>query len=199
MERRIEETEKVGSIYKNLLADLPTDIDNYKTFISKTREEIILEQQNQHEQMKRKLALAERQIEESGNSDEEIAKHLRVLRALLSKPDERFLDKTYDLRILAELDGRKLEDSVSLILKSRTLDEFLKQMGFDLQLMDEVVTSKMLFNDRKTPDGEEVETNARAHYSVNDGWFATANGKIWLNDRRLIRFREEFDAIRTII
>ena len=36
-EKRYRETEKVGAIYEEL-ANLPTDIDNYKTFISKTRD-----------------------------------------------------------------------------------------------------------------------------------------------------------------
>jgi hypothetical protein len=199
MERRVEETEKIGATYKTWLADLPTDIDNYKTFISKTRDEIILEQQNQLEVTKKKLADAQKQIEESGNSGEVIGEHLRVLRALLSKPDERFIDKTYDLRTLSELDGRKLEDSVSLILKSETLDQFLNKAGFTVHLKEDAVPTDLLFKDRKTPDGEEVKTNARAHYSASDGWFATANGKIWLNDKRLDRFREEFNAIRAAI
>lgn len=46
MEKRIFETEKVGDIYKNLLSDLPNDIENYKKVITLTKDHLISELHN---------------------------------------------------------------------------------------------------------------------------------------------------------
>ena len=47
MERRVNETEKIGNIYRDLMASLPEDIDNFRTIISKTKDETIVELKNQ--------------------------------------------------------------------------------------------------------------------------------------------------------
>ncbi|MBU1207682.1 MAG: hypothetical protein KKH04_12240 [Proteobacteria bacterium] len=50
MEKRITETEKVGNIYKNLIADLPKDLENYKAVISQTKDNVILELKNMNKE-----------------------------------------------------------------------------------------------------------------------------------------------------
>ena len=54
MDKRIEETEKIGMIYKKLIQDLPNDLENYKAIINKTKDQMILELTNQNEQNEKK-------------------------------------------------------------------------------------------------------------------------------------------------
>ena len=41
MEKRVLETERIGMIYKNLISDLPNDLENYKKVITITRDQLI--------------------------------------------------------------------------------------------------------------------------------------------------------------
>src|SRR5216684_811088 len=68
MERRVQETEKVGKIYRDLFASLPSDIENFRAIVSKTKDETIVELQSQNEIMKYKLRAAEMLIEKSGRT-----------------------------------------------------------------------------------------------------------------------------------
>ncbi len=61
MEKRIEETEKVGALYKNLIADLPKDLDNYRAIISRTKDDVILELNTEIQNKQKKLEEAEKQ------------------------------------------------------------------------------------------------------------------------------------------
>ncbi len=53
MEKRITETEKVGNIYKNLIADLPKDLENYRAVISQTKDNVIFELRNMNKEIAR--------------------------------------------------------------------------------------------------------------------------------------------------
>jgi hypothetical protein len=50
MEKRIVETEKIGHLYRNLLQDLPEDIQKYKVIIGKLKDEVIKELQDANAQ-----------------------------------------------------------------------------------------------------------------------------------------------------
>ena len=91
MERRVSETEKVGQIYKDLLNNLPKDLENYKAVISKTRDEMILELQNANKQKEDELKKI-REIDQSlaGQPQKAAAKHLQVMRLLLEARNEDF-------------------------------------------------------------------------------------------------------------
>lgn len=199
MDKRIEETEKIGNIYKNLISDLPADIDNYKTIISKTKDETIVELKNQNEISKKKLDEAQRIIESSGNSKEIINSHLRTLKSLMSKPpkNQHGISKDYDIREISEFAGRSIEHSVTLIVESPTVEVFLEKNGFQVNITEDDEIAKTFFIERKTPSGESIEI-AMVSHSIDGGWFAVANNKIWVNSIRLNQWKDEFSAIKTI-
>ena len=201
MNKRIEETEKVGGIYRNLISDLPADLDNYKTIVSKTKDEIILELKNQNEETAKKLDEAKKVIESSGNPQEQINMHLAVLKNLLSEPvqrNESHFKNAYELKAVSEFNGRTLESSVSQIIKSKTLDEFLRNMGYDVNITENDSVFKIIFSDeRKTPDGEHIEAAIGSH-SITGGWNVIANNKIWVNQARINEWKDEFSSIKTI-
>lgn len=199
MDKRIEETEKIGGIYKNLLSDLPSDIDNYKTFVSKTKDAVIIELQNQNAETKKKLDEAQKQIQASGSSQEQIAAHLKALKNLLSRPHNQFgHESELDLKILCEFNERTVESCVPLILESPTLDEFLHRLGFHVELTEDITPTKSVFSDRALPDGTPIVA-ARASQSFDGGWFTVANDRIWVNQLRLGQWKDEFSIVKTIV
>ncbi|MDM3870153.1 hypothetical protein QSV34_02160 [Porticoccus sp. W117] len=200
MDKRIEETEKVGGIYKNLISDLPEDIDNYKTIISKTKDDVILELKTKNEEVEVKLKEAREIIQRSGDPKEEVNLHLSVLKNLLSEPalEDSHFKKEYDLKAIAEFGGRAIEQSIAGIVKSKTLDEYFHLMGFDVTITDDDSVIKEIFSDeRKLPNGERIES-AMVNHSVSGGWHILANNKAWINDVRLNELKDEFSAIKTV-
>ncbi len=200
MDKRIEETEKVGGIYKNLIADLPDDIDNYKTIISKTKDDVILELNSQKEETERKLEEAKLIIQNSGDPKEEINTHLCVLKNLLSETEvgNDHAKKEYDLKGIAEYSNKSIEKSVEAIVKSKTLDEYLHNMGFEVVVTEDDSILKSIFNEnRQMPDGEPIKS-AMANHSFGGGWHIFANRKAWINSIRLNELKDEFSAVKTI-
>ena len=199
MDKRIEETEKIGGIYRNLLSDLPSDIDNYKTLVSKTKDAVIVELQNQNDETKKKLEEAQKQIQASGSSQEKIAAHLKALKNLLSKRRNQYgHESELDLKYLCEFNMRTVESSVPLILESPTLDEFLHKLGFQVEATEDMASYTSVISDRALPDGTPV-VSARAVRSIDGGWFTVANDRIWVNQICLGQWKDEFSMVKTIV
>ncbi len=205
MDKRIVETEKIGDIYKNLISDLPQDIDNFKTIISKTKDETILELKNQHEATKKKLEEAKKIIESSEQGPNIIKLHLKVLKNLLSEPKFENLPfkREYELSKICEFGGRTLEKCVPLLIESKTLEEFLQRIGFDVIVTDDEsgTIMKSVFSsnvrERKTPRGEPLMYATAAH-SISGGWHLIANDEFYLNKIKLDELKDEFSAVKTL-
>ncbi len=95
MEKRIVETEKVGDIYKNFINELPDFIEKYKLFISKSKDEVIMEleraNREKDEKLKqakemdlRKLAMQEQMLEELPNLREMLIATVNAIQEKLS-------------------------------------------------------------------------------------------------------------------
>lgn len=190
MEKRIQETEKVGNIYKNLMAELPADLDNYKAVLTKTKDETIIELMNQQDAMRKKLADAEKAIKESGNSEAVIAMHLRALKNLMSNK------KRKDLLILAEFNGRTAEDAIRLMLSSDTLNEYLEKHGYEIiTSSDDRVLQEMFGGmDQGKPKDFEVGVGGWGL----DGWYAIKDDEFHVSPEKLSRLKDEFSAVKTI-
>ena len=199
MERRVQETEKVGNIYRDLLASLPTDIDNFRTVLSKTKDETIVELQNQNEAIKKKLRDAEQVIEGSGQSREVIAIHLGVLRNLLHPPKGKYgSEKKSELVALCEFDGRRLERSVSHLVSSRTFEDFVQALGMRLHVQEDNSVIRTVMADRKAPDGSEMRVFTAGH-SLGGGWYCAVNNELFVNGERLSFYKDEFSAAKTVV
>lgn len=198
MERRVQETEKVGNIYRDLLASLPTDLENFKTVLSKTKDETIVELQNQNETIKRKLHSAEELIQHSGNSKEVITLHLRVLNNLLSKRANQFGRRgELDLASICEFGERKVENCIGYLVSAKTIDEFLHAIGFSVHVTTDDSFVKVAFTERKAPDGKPLEF-ATASHSIDTGWYCAANEHFYVSPERLSHLKDEFSYVKTV-
>ena len=192
MEKRIVETEKIGDIYRNLMSDLPKDLDNYKTILSKTKDETILELKNQQEITQRKLDDAQNSIEKSKENPETIKHHLSILKNLLSKED-------YDIARICEYGDKAIEYSVPLIVSSKTLVEFLTALGLEVEATEDTEITKEIFGKkgaRSTPKGAHLE-NATSTSSMGGGWYMIANNEFYVNQIKLEELQNEFNSIKS--
>lgn len=198
MERRVQETQKVGDIYKNLMSDLPKDIDNFKTVLSKTKDETIIELRNQNEIAKRKLEEAQKQIEGSKNSPETIARHMKVLKNLLSKPTpDPFYPVHYELLQVCEFGGRSLEQSVPLILDSKTVEEFLARAGYLIVVTNDNKTLRAMFGNKTTPRGIPLVSACMS--DSEKGWFMITNDEFYITPEKMSALKDEFRAVKAIV
>lgn len=201
MEKRIHETEKVGDIYRNLMSDLPQDLDNYKTILSKTKDETILELKNQQEITKKKLEEAQRHIEKSQHSPDTIKQHLKVLKNLLSEPiliETQFPKREYDLAQICQYGDHSVEQCVPVILTTNTLEEFLSRIGFYVVITQDKEIMKSVFGSksRVTPKGMPLKYATGSH-SITGGWHVIANDEFYMNEIRLSELKDEFSSIKT--
>jgi hypothetical protein len=199
MTRRIEETEKIGGIYKNLLADLPNDLENYRTIVSKTKDDIIVELRSQKDEAERRISELKTELISAGASDEKVGKQLSILKNLIIPPGKSStsLKQDLDLKRVCEFDGRTLESQVPLIIQSKSIEEFLGRSGYTITLTEDDSILREVFSGTRPLErkGKAIKV-ASASNSVNNGWFLLADSGIWLNDIRLKEWREEFEAVK---
>lgn len=198
MERRVLETEKIGNIYRDLLSNLPKDIANFKTIVSQTKDETIVELQSQNGVAKKKLEEAEKKLGNSGKTQEVIATHLKILHNLLKPTKQRGDDRKTELVALCEFDGRKLEDSVSLVLKCQTFEMFVAQLGLSLHIDEAQEVSKHVMRDGVSPKGEPVRASLSG-WSVTGGWYCLVNDELYLDNDRLNLLKNEFSSAKTLV
>jgi hypothetical protein len=134
MGKRIEQLEGIGSIYKNFFSDMPAVMDNYKTILTKDKEVSIVELQQRNLEAAKKLTEAEERIASISQSTSEREKSLKQLNRLIDTPSKGFghRDKLV-IRDISEFNGRLIDAAVPAIISSTTLDEFLRNIGFDLR------------------------------------------------------------------
>lgn len=199
MERRAHETEKLGNIYRDLMSSLPDDIDNFRTIISKTKDETIVELKNQNEAIKTKLKTAQGQIEKSGSPANLIASHLSVLKNLLEPPNKTNRhDKKSDLVPICEFNGRKLENCVPYIVSCHTFEEFIKSIGLTLHIEETDDVSRAAISDRNLPDGTPIEA-FQAGWGIDSDWYCLVNSSLYLSEARLSFYKDEFSSAKTHI
>ncbi|MBN1639237.1 MAG: hypothetical protein JW866_09730 [Ignavibacteriales bacterium] len=198
MDKRIEETEKIGNIYKTLIRDLPSDIENYKTIVSKTKDATIVELKNQYEITQQKLNDAEEKIEKSGNTQENIKIHLKILRNLLSKKKTKF-GRNSEYFITKMLDSCRIppEEAVIKIIDSHTLEEFLQKLGLFIEKTEDRSIPDTAFKTGKTSEGDPLYS-AFISMSASGAWYSVINNNFYANIIAMDKLKDEFSSIKTI-
>ena len=195
MEKRIEETEKIGGKYRNLLSDIPNDIENYKKFVSQTKDEIIFELRNENERSKKQLNEAKQIIESSGDSQEKINMYLASLKKLMSpKKDRMGHDKDKNLKALSEYNGHKIENSIDILIKSKTFEEFVQFIGLQLVVTDDPTFWQSVFMKDKLPNGEKINTGF-GFFGIDGNQFV-ANELMFVDSKMLAINQVEYYQIK---
>lgn len=80
MDRRIQEEERIGALYRNLINELPKDVDNYKTLIRKLKDQVIEELQLALERKDEQVAALTRSRLDEIEKQEQVLDQLPALR-----------------------------------------------------------------------------------------------------------------------
>ena len=134
MDKRVKQSEDIGSVYKKLFDDIPAVMDNYQAVLSKNNEASVIELQRRSLEDAQKLEDAERRIGEISQSSLHREQSLKQLNKLIDRPPTKlgFMDKLY-IRLISEFNGRLIDAAVPILLSSSTLEEFLNGLGFQLK------------------------------------------------------------------
>ena len=195
MDRRIQETEKIGGIYKSLLSDLPEDLERYKKIIATTKDEVILQLQSRQAETEREVDEAKRQLKVSGRSEVDIATYARIAQKLASKRKNKYGHVSeLDLKAISLFDGRDIGNSVILLKSTKSLQAYLTSLKFELEIRKDASLLKSIIKDGRMPDtlGSPVRQAVFSETSRDDDWLMVANNQIWLGSARLERLNDEF-------
>jgi hypothetical protein len=198
MDKRIQETEKVGNIYKKLMEDLPKDLDNYKAIINKTRDQIILELSNQNEATEKKLKITEEKIKNSEETDILKNKYLKAIKILLGEHDlDESADKDFDIMTYCEHSNHDIEECVKLLFLSTTVEDFLNKIGYNILIYNKNVEIKSMPELLAELESKETFIWACAS-SESIGWYAIYDNIIYLDEKRFNRLNNEFNLLKQI-
>jgi len=198
MNTRIQETEKIGLIYKKLLEDLPNDLENYNTIIKKTKDRVIFELSNQKEELERELLMAEEKIKNSDETDLLKNKYLEVLRFMFGKNiSDKSLDKDFDLRTFcyhSKCDG---EECVKLFFESVDVMDFMKKIGFRFEIYTKEIKTDSIIDLLNEFAANEKEITGCALYK-SMGWYIVMDNEIYLDKLRLDKIINEYNILKQL-
>jgi hypothetical protein len=134
MDRRVQQSEGIGSLYKKFFDEMPTVMENFKTVLSKDKEASIIELQRRNLEDAQRLEDAEKRIGDISQTSSQREQYLKQLKKLINRPPNKLshMDKLY-IRQISEFNGRLIDAAVPILLSSTTLEEFLNALGFELR------------------------------------------------------------------
>lgn len=198
MNTRIQETEKIGHIYRKLIEDLPKDLENYNTIIKRTKDHIIFELTNEKEAVEKKLMLAEEKIKLSDETELIKNKYLKALKIIFGKNiSDKSLDDDFDLRTFCYHSKYEGEECVRLFFQSDDLKHFLKMIGFDLNICTKIIkTDSMtdLLNEFST--GKKEIIGCALYKSI--GWYIVMGDEIHLDKLRFDKLVNEYNILKQL-
>jgi uncharacterized coiled-coil protein SlyX len=165
MEKRITETEKIGDIYRNLISDLPKDLENYKAVISQTKDNVIVELQNINKEKDaeiKRLREAEKQLEQLPRVEVEKRHMVRAVIFLNQKPNEEF---SQFINAIEE----NQEAVVSHLIRAKDLTELIEGMGGSLKIESDPNAMKPLWmgaDGRPIPDLRVISWGITGSFAV---------------------------------
>lgn len=194
MDKRLEETEKIGNIYRRLISDLPQDLENFRTVISQTKDHVILELKNSNEEKEtriKELLAAERSIKDSDLTETESNQRLKILKNYLTgSQSEGVVTKKLDLQIITDFVTKETPLVVTQLINSKTVQEYLTSLGYSIESLEEMPDFKKMFKD------EPALHVGYATFSEN-GWYIIRNRELYLHQEMMNSLKDEFSKIKT--
>ena len=189
MEKRVEATQRLSDLYRNLITNLPQDLDNYRAIISKTKDDVIIELTSQINLQQKKLEDAQKKIQESGTSKEMIAKHLKALWNLLAGKEKP------ELFEIIEFSNRPLEEAIPSIVESKPLEEYLQKLGFEVHHSEDRSFIRTTFGQLSK---DQIPWEPTKGHISGKGWYLLKGSEMTMDSLMLSSLKDEFSSIKTI-
>jgi uncharacterized coiled-coil protein SlyX len=182
MDKRIQETEKIGDLYKQLIADFPKALDDYQAVITKTKDSTIFE-------LKSKLEEQQLTIEDLKQKSENSSPAVAARAANISK---LFLDKENKqlLEFLQKVDT-DIDNIFSSIFEEKDFDKLMSRLKKEIIITENDI--RIMFID----DEHMRKYKARnASFNINgNAYIITFDDKIYTNTQTLAYFQSLYNAL----
>lgn len=198
MERRNAETEKIGGLYKTLLSDLPTDLENYKKIVSTTKDSTILELQNKHAATEQQLKKVQDEMQRAGTSLVPVTSQLAALRVLLLGRSDTEGEEELNLRKISENVYKYVDQAIPAIQEATSVERFLEKAVGRLVVEEDASLIRDAFKNGLLLDGTPITYSYTKYPSLDQHrlWFALTPTAVFMNQRMLLVLQREFFAVK---
>lgn len=127
MDKRIQETEKIGELYKQLISDFPKALEDYQEVITKTKDQTIYQLKSSIKEQK--LTIETLQTQTRGNDPLKIQRAAAISKLFLNKDNKTLLE------FLDKLDNDK-DKVISKMLEISDFEQLIESLGYKIEIID---------------------------------------------------------------
>jgi hypothetical protein len=182
MDKRIEETEKIGDLYKKMISDFPQALEDYQTVIIKTKDRTIYELQSKVDEQENLIAELKTVSEQA---DIKVSKRTAIVGKLLLEKDNRDL-----LKFINSLDSNK-EKIYRAIFKHEKFDDFIGELIKEIKEIDESDANKIM----NTESFKKFKARFMMR-SLEGSYMVTFDNKLYITKFPLKSYRERYEALK---
>jgi hypothetical protein len=181
MDKRIEETEKIGDLYKRLISDFPQALDDYQAVITKTKDSTIYELKSKLEEQN--LTIEElREISEKG--DKQTSTRATIIGKL-------FLDKENKdlLQFIQNLESNK-DLTFKAMFENSNFNRFLASLKKEVKYVEEEGIRDIF-------SSEFMEKNKARNATINrnGSYMLTFNNELIISERLFNIFKNGYESL----
>ena len=127
MDKRIQETEKIGELYKKLISDFPKALEDYQEVITKTKDQTIYQLKSSIEEQK--FTIETLQSQTKGNDPIKIQRAASISKLFLNKENKNLLE------FLDKLDDNK-DNVINKMLENSDLEKLIESLGYKIEIIE---------------------------------------------------------------
>jgi hypothetical protein len=181
MDKRIEETEKIGDLYKRLISDFPQALDDYQAVITKTKDSTIYELKSKLEEQN--LTIEElREISEKG--DKQTSTRATIIGKL-------FLDKENKdlLQFIQNLESNK-DLTFKAMFENSNFNRFLASLKKEVKYVEEEGIRDIF-------SSEFMEKNKARNATINrnGSYMLTFDNELIISERLFNIFKNGYESL----
>jgi uncharacterized coiled-coil protein SlyX len=180
MDKRIEETEKIGDLYKRLISDFPQALDDYQTVITKTKDSVIYE-------LKSKIEDQNLTIEELSKIS---AKGGKQTSERANKIGKLFLDKENEnlLEFISNLESDK-SLTFKAMFENYNFSKFLASLNKEVKFVEEGGLKDIFRSELMKTSRQKDATLYRGIYML------TSENELIISERHFDIFKNRYESL----
>lgn len=180
MDKRIEETEKIGDLYKRLISDFPQALDDYQTVITKTKDSVIYELKSK---VKEQNLTIDELREISTKGDKQTSERANIIGKL-------FIDKEYEdlLEFVSNLESNK-DLTFRAMFENSNFKNFLTSLNKEIKFVEEGGVKDIF---RSELMNENRQKDATLHRGI---YMLTSENELIISERHFNLFKDKYESL----
>jgi len=181
MDKRIQETEKIGDLYKKLISDFSKALDDYQAVLTKTKDTTIFELKSTVEEQK--ITISELKQKTENNNPLQAARAVNISKLFLESENKQLLE------FLQKIDNNS-DKVFSGIFEQKDFDRLMITLGKQILVSNNI--RELMYNEDSIKKLEVI----KASYSLNGiGYLITFNNEVYLSELTLNYYRKLYNAL----